>query len=303
VSNKRRLNELIQRDRIYRDVEAPVHPGAIWAGKAENGEPAPEKNRYGPYKLTGPEARRFLNGPESTPWKRELANLEPATEEFNRKWQEVGRKAGQSFDHAQAKFAEKTRFEPQADRIRDAIGIDVRDRSVAAQNVVFAGAMQYGAESDRMSNAIEQKAQRLGKTFERLSDEDIMTGILEDRAEFEPAFSPFFNKEKEYGSHLLRVESEMREELVANPQADLSGFGIDTPVYVSETWQKEAEGEVDLNLVQGELQGTAQVDPVKMVVDELKKSEKQSLEKPAQEETSKGVEDMNPLGWGIGGKV
>lgn len=300
---KKERDPIVPPDRIYRDVEAPVPAGHIWDERKKDGAIDPDKSRFGPYKLSGPEAKRFLNGPEGTPWKQELAHLDPGDAEFNRKWQETGRKAAESFDDSQARFATASRFEPQADRIEKATGIDVRERSSAVQNVVFAGSMEHGPDSDMMSRAIQQKAQRLGKDLPKLSDEDIMHGIIEERAHMEPGFSPHAGKEKQYGEHILNLENDMGEELRANPGAGAGSLGIDTPVYASQTWQREAAAEMAGNVVQGELQNAMSMDPVQAVTEELKKSLEKSAEQPEKkQDLKKGVADVNYIGWMGGGR-
>lgn len=98
---------------------------------------------YGPWGM-GERLAGQLVSMENFQWRSDFFERTPGSEEFNAAWSALGERESDAFREAQRAFIEARVFEPAVRTILAGCGLDVRTRSSALQNVVWAQAVSSG---------------------------------------------------------------------------------------------------------------------------------------------------------------
>src|SRR5690606_35045170 len=104
----------------------------------------------------------------------DFAGIPFNSEAFRNKWQEIARRDPEGFKREQKAYITKTHYQPQIEKIQRETGLRVDKLSPAMQNVIFSTAVQHGANTDIIINAIKQT----GKTT---SEQELINKIYDLR--------------------------------------------------------------------------------------------------------------------------
>ncbi|NJR25941.1 MAG: S8 family serine peptidase, partial [Richelia sp. CSU_2_1] len=138
---------------------------------------------YGTYQLaTKPGSLAgFLNSEIASKWSSELKPLTPGSEAFNNKWKEIAKKDAEDFSAAQHEYIKITHYDPLANKLKKTLDLDVNKHSKALQNVIWSTAVQHGANTKLVNNALK------GKNISRMSESELINAIYAERGEKDSA--------------------------------------------------------------------------------------------------------------------
>ncbi|QZE58348.1 hypothetical protein pEaSNUABM40_00132 [Erwinia phage pEa_SNUABM_40] len=167
----------------------------------------------------------FLNSPEGKPFLQRFGGLAPGTSQFNSVYKDVAATQGADFDKAQSDYITRTHYAPLAAKMQNEVGIDLTKRGAGVKELLYSTAVQYGAGTSVISNALQ------GKDVNGMSDDDLIKTIQDykaattDRyfksssAQTQQSVATRAQNEKDV---LLKVaEAERNKKAVNNPDADL----------------------------------------------------------------------------------
>jgi len=126
---------------------------------------------YGAYQLAHNNAKKFI---DNSIYKDEFDGITFNSEQWRNKWKEIAQKEPDMFKQAQKEYIGMTHYQPQAQKIENETSISLGDRSPVLRDVVWSTAVQHGANTDVVINAIN----KVGKDG---SDEDIIREIYNER--------------------------------------------------------------------------------------------------------------------------
>jgi hypothetical protein len=107
----------------------------------------------------------------------EFKGLTPGSNEFGLKWKEVNSK-NPNFGQQQHEFIKNKYYDVAVKRINDELGFDVNTRSRAVQEAIWSTSVQHrNTTSTILKRAFKDK----GKDINKLSDEEIIKGIYQER--------------------------------------------------------------------------------------------------------------------------
>jgi hypothetical protein len=137
--------------------------GTISTGKGDNGGVS-----YGTYQMSTTKgvAGDFVKGSK---YAKDFEGLKPGTPEFSAKWKEVAA-ADPSFGQAQHDYIQKTKYEPQQQKLKDS-GIDLSKRGAAVQDAIWSTSVQFGGNTSLIQGALK------GRDAAKMSDAEIVTAI------------------------------------------------------------------------------------------------------------------------------
>jgi pimeloyl-ACP methyl ester carboxylesterase/LysM repeat protein len=138
---------------------------------------------YGTYQLaTKPGSLAgFLNSEIASKWSSELKPLTPGTKAFNNKWKEIASKDAEEFSAAQHEYIKITHYDPLANKLKKTLNLDVNKHSKALQNVIWSTAVQHGANTKLVNNALK------GKNISRMSESELINAIYAERGKKDSA--------------------------------------------------------------------------------------------------------------------
>jgi hypothetical protein len=125
---------------------------------------------YGAYQLAHNNAKKFI---DQSPYAEQFAGIAFNSKGYRDKWQQVAKADPEGFKSAQKEYIGSTHYQPQADKLAS-IGFDPSTRSTALQDVIWSTAVQHGAGTDVVTNA-------LAKVGKDASDADIIKAIYNER--------------------------------------------------------------------------------------------------------------------------
>ena len=136
---------------------------------------------YGKHQLSSKSGtmRAFLNSEFGAPYKEHFRGLMPGTAAFSNRYKEVAQSNPGTFEQAQQQFMIATHFSPMAQFIKRELGLDVRERSRAIQEVIYSVATQYGAGGLGKKFVLEALS---GVNLQTATDEQIIQKIQDYRA-------------------------------------------------------------------------------------------------------------------------
>jgi hypothetical protein len=103
-----------------------------------------------------------------------ISKFAPGTVQFDAAWIELAKTKKVEFTAIQHEFIKQSHYDPAVNKIKQSIGLDINERSLALQNVVWSTAVQHGSSgcSNVFKNAgIETK----------MKDEEIIKLIYKER--------------------------------------------------------------------------------------------------------------------------
>jgi hypothetical protein len=121
---------------------------------------------YGTYQMTGDALKKFVT---EGPYAEQFKGLELKSAAFDAKWKELA-ETDPKFGEAQHEFIKKTHFDPQHEHLLNS-GIDLTNRGAAVQDAIWSTAVQFGAKTNLIKNALA------GKDISKMSDSDIVSAI------------------------------------------------------------------------------------------------------------------------------
>lgn len=105
---------------------------------------------YGAYQLAHNNAKTFI---EQSPYASEFRGLPFNSQQFQNKWKQIAQRDPQGFLNAQHQFIQKTHFEPQVKKLKDA-GINIASFPQIVKDVIWSTAVQHGPNNDIIKQAV-----------------------------------------------------------------------------------------------------------------------------------------------------
>lgn len=118
----------------------------------------------------------FLNSPEGKPFLQRFGGLAPGTSEFNSVYKDVANTQGADFDKAQSDYITRTHYAPLVAKMQNEVGVDLSNRGAGVKELLYSTAVQYGAGTSVVSNALR------GKDVNAMSDDDLIKTIQDYKA-------------------------------------------------------------------------------------------------------------------------
>ncbi len=118
----------------------------------------------------------FLNSKEGQPFLDRFAGLAPGTAQFNSVYKDVASSQGEAFDKAQSDYITRTHYAPLVAKMQNDVGVDLSQRGAGVKELMYSTAVQYGAGTSVISNALK------GKDVNAMSDEDLIKTIQDYKA-------------------------------------------------------------------------------------------------------------------------
>lgn len=107
---------------------------------------------YGAYQLAHNNAEKFVS---QSSYQNEFKGIPFNSEQYRNKWKEVASKDAERFKQEQKEYIKKTHFDPQINKLASA-NIDVSRFSPVLQDVIWSTAVQHGASTNIIKDAIKQ---------------------------------------------------------------------------------------------------------------------------------------------------
>lgn len=118
----------------------------------------------------------FLNSPEGKPFLERFGGLAPGTSQFNSVYKDVANTQGEAFDKAQSDYITRTHYAPLVAKTQNDVGVDLTKRGAGVKELLYSTAVQYGAGTSVISNALQ------GKDVNGMSDDDLIKTIQDYKA-------------------------------------------------------------------------------------------------------------------------
>ncbi|UAW96277.1 hypothetical protein MPK64_gp133 [Erwinia phage pEa_SNUABM_16] len=118
----------------------------------------------------------FLNSPEGKPFLQRFGGLAPGTAQFNSVYKDVANTQGADFDKAQSDYITRTHYAPLVAKMQNEVGVDLTKRGAGVKELMYSTAVQYGAGTSVIANALQ------GKDVNGMSDEELIKTIQDYKA-------------------------------------------------------------------------------------------------------------------------
>lgn len=144
--------------------ETGYRPGqeAKAAGVVSNGAGDKGGVSYGAFQLAssakgGHQVQAFLKA-EGAPWAAAFGGKDPTTHSgaFAAQWKQTATQEPDKFFAAQHSYIERTHYQPVADHVQAATGLDISSRSPTVQNAVWSMSVQHGKAASLVDDAVRQ---------------------------------------------------------------------------------------------------------------------------------------------------
>ena len=159
LSHRSRLGDLSMQ---YETPYGPGHEGKA-AGVVSIGGKDPGGVSYGAYQLASSEAggrqvQAFLKSPEGARWADRFKGMDPTQPggAFAQEWRNIAANEPNGFFQAQHEYIKRTHYDPVAQKVQHATGLDVNQRSRALQNVVWSMSVQHSRAANLLADAVQQ---------------------------------------------------------------------------------------------------------------------------------------------------
>jgi len=167
----------------------------------------------------------FLNSPEGKPFLQRFGGLAPGTAQFNSVYKDVASSQGAEFDKAQSDYITRTHYAPLAAKMQNEVGVDLTKRGAGVKELMYSTAVQYGAGTSVISNALQ------GKDVNSMSDEELIKTIQDYKAATTDRYfkssdaqtrqSVAMRAQNEKDVLLKVAEADRKKKAVNNPDAEL----------------------------------------------------------------------------------
>lgn len=114
---------------------------------------------------------RFLNSPEGRQYAAEFAGMTPGSAQFTEKYKQIAMRDTAGFEKAQGDYIARTHYQPQLQKVSNAVGVDLSKRGKAVQEMLYSTGVQYGGESSVIVNALR------GRDVNAMSDAELVTAV------------------------------------------------------------------------------------------------------------------------------
>jgi arylsulfatase len=145
-------------------------PGTVSTGRGDPGGVS-----YGTYQLASKVGRadefvrRYYPG--------EFRGLKGGTPEFTARWKQLAARDPVGLHANEHAFIRETHYDPQAEKLKAELGLDVAERSAALRDVVWSTAVQHGPRTDVIVVAVGP----LVRKQDEVSDEALIRAIYAER--------------------------------------------------------------------------------------------------------------------------
>ena len=226
------------RGSLSQKYESGGNPGSVSSGYLNKAHTREDRGgvSYGAYQFTSRyidkhgqvhegTVQSFLKSREGQRWAPEFRDaqgnpLKAATPEFSARWKEIANREPQEFKTAQHAYIERNFYQVQAQHVRKTTGVDPEHRSRTLQNAVWSTAVQHGAGSDIVKDALQREAARQHVHPSQLSDEACLRAIYRQRTEKFPATESRYASEYRAALGMLQSEKLLKGQPANQFEAD-----------------------------------------------------------------------------------
>ena len=204
------------------------------AGKVSSGKGDKGGVSYGQFQLSSKtgDADKFL---KSSGYDAQFKGLVAGTKEFSDKWKEIA-KSDEGFGQAQKEHAIGTHLNPQLAKLNQAGLGDVAGKGSMVQAAIFSTANQYGANTDKIINALK------GKDTAKMSQEEVVNAIQDYKAK---------NVESNFRSSSENVKAGVRNRIEDERALLLAQKSVPKAGVVKAEIADKPQASVDLALAMG----------------------------------------------------
>lgn len=180
---------------------------------------------YGTYQLSSKmgTADDFVKSIKDTIFGQTLAGLKAGTAEFSAKWQDLAARDSTTFGKIQHDYIKRTLYDPLVESA-DEMGVDLKKRSKALNDVVWSTGVQHGGKTSIVDSAIT-------KVGANASDAELIKAIYELRSDVKVTFKS--SSESVQQAQIIRFNNESKEALAQlaaeakNASTAVSGHGVE----------------------------------------------------------------------------
>lgn len=238
----------------------------------------------------------FLNSPEGKPFLQRFGGLAPGTAQFNSVYKDVANTQGADLDKAQSDYITRTHYAPMVAKLQNDVGVDLSSRGSGVKEMIYSTAVQYGAGSSVVANALK------GKDVNAMSDPELIQAVQDYKAATTDRYFKSSSAQTRQ-SVAMRAQSE-KDVLLKVHEAEQKKKAVNTPKPVDAEAEHDAriaekfpglkkgtgpqhDGPVDENLKNlPDLTGRGPVRP---------KSSPEEYEKQLQERVALAAPDVNRI--------
>jgi len=227
--------------------------GTVGSGKGDYGGAS-----YGTYQMSSNmgQVQKFLK--ENEKYGKEFEGLTAGTEDFNKKWKELGGDKG--FAEAQQAFAKKQYYDAQVQTLGD-LGKKLTGKGRGVQEALFSTGVQYGGGSKLIEKALS------GKDVDKMGEKDIINAIQDYKAQNVSTNFRSSSADVQRGV-ANRIERERAALMASSTAGPLDGYASQMAnVDPSKTLPEKQETQTANNLATAG--DTAHLDALNQVVDQL----------------------------------
>jgi hypothetical protein len=169
-----------ENETILGSLSAKYESGKNGAGTVSSGKGDAGGVSYGTYQMTskgksGGTVGRFLRDTFSgKKYANYFIGLQPGSSKFSEKWKEIA-KTDKEFGLVQHNFIKITHFNILFKKVKHDLGLDVSDRSIVLQDVLWSTSVQHGGRTSIFNQALR------GMDIPNMSDQDIIKAVYKER--------------------------------------------------------------------------------------------------------------------------
>jgi len=200
-------------------LSAKYEAGGRKSATVSSGKGDPGGVSYGSYQLSSKvgTAQRFVDRyyPE---W---FQGTKPSSDEFSALWKKLAAEREAELSAYEHQFIADTHYQPFVDAVRNQLGLDIEQRSLALRDVAWSTAVQHGAGNKIFSRALAQATQE--NRLDKLTDRDIIELVYAERGRVGPdGISVYFSRsspdvQKSVLKRFKNEEQDALKELAAEP--------------------------------------------------------------------------------------
>ncbi|UAW53244.1 hypothetical protein pEaSNUABM30_00126 [Erwinia phage pEa_SNUABM_30] len=196
----------------------------------------------------------FLNSPEGKPFLERFGGLAPGTSQFNSVYKDVANTQGEAFDKAQSDYITRTHYAPLAAKMQNEVGVDLTKRGAGVKELMYSTAVQYGAGTSVISNALQ------GKDVNSMSDDELIKTIQDYKAATTDKY--FKSSDAQTRQSVATRAQNEKDVLLKVAEADRQKKAVNTPKPVETEAEQDARIAARFpDLPKGEPQTYSETDP------------------------------------------
>lgn len=234
-------------------LSAKYETGNRGPGTVSGGHGDPGGVSYGSYQLASTRGtpQQFL-AKEGAGWAGEFGSAAPGTPPFTAAWKAIAQREPALFHEAQHEFIKRTHYDPQIARVRAKTGVDIEERSDAVRDAVWSTAVQHGAATNAVVNAIGTGAaddrallEALYKERGKRRADGKLAYFPSARADVQAGVARRFRDELEDALKMLAAPASGPAPAAGQPAAAAPLTGEDWPMMIATYGDEEARADFD----------------------------------------------------------